>query len=154
MTTKKGKGRPTKFTAKFKHMAQYVCERWGATDNDLAELFEVTEQTINNWKKSNPDFFESLKQGKAVADARVERALFERALGYSHPDLKFATHEGRITDEREYIKHLPPDTTAGIFWLKNRKPEQWRDKVDLEHGGDVNISVTVTEKKKDEGQGD
>lgn len=130
-TENKG-GRPTKFKTEYSKQALKLT-KLGATDKQLADFFEVTETTINNWKIEFPAFFESLKEGKDETDNRVERALYERATGYSHPDTKFATWEGAITDSKEYTKHYPPDATSCIFWLKNRRPEQWREKPEGEN---------------------
>lgn len=101
----------------------------------MAGFFGVSEQTLNGWKKRHSEFMESLKEGKERADAEVADKLFKRATGYSHVDTKFATFEGKITDAKEYVKHHAPDTIACIFWLKNRRPDLWRDKVGLEHTG-------------------
>lgn len=105
----------------------------GATDAEMADFFGVSEQTLNTWKKKYPEFLESLKKGKAVADANVASRLYSRAIGYDAKATKFATNEGKITDKVEYIEHYPPDTTAAIFWLKNRQPGKWRDKKEVEN---------------------
>lgn len=124
-------GRPTTYREEYAKQAYKLC-LLGAIDKDLADFFEVTEQTINNWKKEYPEFFESIKRGKMIADAEIAEKLYHRAKGYSCTDTKFATHEGKITDSVEYVKHYPPDTTAIIFWLKNRQPDKWRDKQDID----------------------
>lgn len=103
----------------------------GWTDAQMAKFFGVTEQTWNNWKKSSPEFFGSLKDWKAEADHAVERSLYERATGYSHPDVHVSNFQGEVT-LTQLTKHYPPDTTAAIFWLKNRKPDDWRDKHEVE----------------------
>lgn len=118
--------------------------RLGATDKDMAEFFGVSEQTVNAWKKAHPEFLEALKEGKTMADAEVADRLYKRATGYSHVDTKFATHEGKITDREEYTKHYAPDTVACIFWLKNRRPDLWRDNVGLEHSGKIKASAEVS----------
>lgn len=132
--------RPTKYKPEYAEQASKLC-LLGATDKELADFFDVSEQTINAWKDKHPEFLESIKEAKSNLDRQVERRLFERATGYSHLDTKFATHEGSITDEREYIKHYPPDTTAAIFWLKNRQPESWRDKQEIESSGELKIEI-------------
>ena len=129
-----GKGRPTKYKEEYSEQVFKLC-LLGATDKGLADFFNVDEATINRWKLSHDDFCESIKRGKDEADARVAESLFNRALGYSHKDTKFATHEGKITDREEYTKHYPPDATSAIFWLKNRQKDQWRDKQDHELTG-------------------
>ena len=104
----------------------------GAKDTQLAEFFNVTEQTINNWKKDHPSFFESIKKGKQDADAEVANSLFHRAKGYSHPEVKVFNNQGEIVTH-DTLKHYPPDPTSAIFWLKNRQPKLWRDKQEIEN---------------------
>jgi len=141
MSTSEGKskgGRPSKYKEEYNDQVEKLC-RLGATDKEIADFFNVCEATINNWKIDEPMFLESLKRGKAISDMNVADSLYKRATGYSHPDTKFATHEGKITDREEYTKHYAPDPTACFFWLKNRQPEKWRDKQDIEHSGNVAI---------------
>lgn len=131
---KKAPGRPSLYQGEFAEQAEKLC-RLGATDREMADFFSVDVATINRWKKQHAGFCESLKRGKEIADAEVADKLFKRATGFVHKDTKFATFEGSITDAREYDRHYPPDTIACIFWLKNRRPDLWRDKVGLEHTG-------------------
>lgn len=106
----------------------------GATDKEVADFFAVSETTIDNWKLKHPEFLGSLNKGKQEADANVANKLYRRALGYKHKAVKMFNHQGVIVRE-EYIEHYPPDTTAAIFWLKNRQSGKWRDKTDHEHSG-------------------
>ena len=109
----------------------------GATNAELAEEFGVTVPTIQNWKLKHPEFFAAIKLNKPLADERVERSLFERATGYSYPAVKIFMPAGASEPViAEYVEHVPPDPTAMIFWLKNRKPEEWRDKQELKVTGD------------------
>ena len=130
-------GRPTKYLPEISIQAEKLC-RLGATDKELADFFDVTEQTINNWKSDFPEFFESLKRGKMAADAEVADKLYQRALGYSHASEKIFNSDGSIL-RTDTIEHYPPDTTAAIFWLKNRQPDKWRDKQHIDQ------TVTQTE---------
>ena len=98
----------------------------GLTDTEIGEWFGLTERTINNYKK-DPAFLSVLKKGKMEADANVKRALYQRAIGYSHPAIHFSMYEGMVT-QTPYKKHYPPETLACIFWLKNREPENWKDR--------------------------
>ncbi len=132
-------GRPSKYKPEYCEQAAKLCAL-GATDREVADFFKVTEQTINNWKTAFPEFFESLKLAKEEADKRVEKSLYRRALGYSHDGVHISNFQGAIT-KTPIVEHYPPDTTACIFWLKNRKPEEWRDKTDHEHGGKVIVEV-------------
>lgn len=101
----------------------------GATDIEMADFFGVTEKTFNSWKKQYPEFLQSLKKGKFQADSVIASKLFQRAKGYSHPDIHVSNYKGVIT-KTDLTKHYPPDTTAAIFWLKNRQPDKWRDRID------------------------
>ena len=102
----------------------------GATDRQMAEFFGVCEATINNWKNDHPSFLESLNTSKAQADAMVAKSLFKRALGVTITEEKdeSGTNGSKTTTT---TKEVPPDTTAAIFWLKNRQPEIWRDKKEV-----------------------
>lgn len=125
---KKTKGRPSKFDNLDMGIIE-TCVKKGFTDKEIADMLKITVRTFHNWKKENEDFFHSLKEWKKEADEKVERSLYERAIGYSCPDVHIFAFKGRavITD---IVKHYPPDATSMIFWLKNRKPQQWRDRVD------------------------
>ena len=118
-------GRPSKYKPEFIEQAKnYVA--LGATDEQLASFFEVNTSTIYQWKLDYPDFSNALKVSKEVYDSQIERSLAERARGYSHPEDKIFVSQGE-TIVVPTIKHYPPDTTACIFWLKNRQPQAWRD---------------------------
>lgn len=116
--------RPTKYKPEYANQAAVAC-KLGATDQDLSELFSVSRSTINLWKIEFPEFSDALKAPKEIADSRVERSLYQRAIGYSHEedDIRVVDNQIVVTPT---IKHYPPDTTACIFWLKNRMPEQYR----------------------------
>lgn len=118
-------GRPSKYKPEFPQQAAKLC-KLGATDKDIAEFFGVHVDTVMEWKAVHPEFSEALKQGKAETDAQVERRLFERAMGYEHPEVDIRVIGGEVV-QTPIRKIYPPDTTAAIFWLKNRKPEQWRE---------------------------
>ncbi|WP_312272243.1 terminase [Pseudomonas sp.] len=142
-------GRPTSYKAEYAAQALKLC-KLGLTDKELAEYFEVSEQTLNAWKKSHPAFLESLKGGKTLADAEVASKLFHRATGYSHDDLDIRVVNGEII-QTPIIKHYPPDTTAAIFWLKNRQRNKWRDKPegeDQEEAVPARVEVTIRDARK------
>lgn len=135
-------GRPPKFKADFCRQARFLCEL-GAIDDQLADFFNVTRVTIGRWKKSHPEFCCALKEGKSVADQSVEKALYQKATGYRISSTKSTTRDGKIIDSTECERELPPDTTACIFWLKNRRPDRWRDKIDhdLSFQGDIEVTL-------------
>jgi hypothetical protein len=134
VSAKKPIGRPSVYRAEFAERAREMCFD-GATDADLALEFRVHVDTINAWQHRHPAFREALK-AKSVADGKVVASLFERATGYSHKAVKIFVNPstGKETIV-EYTEHHAPDTTACIFWLKNRQRNQWRDKQDVEHSG-------------------
>ncbi|MBL7685225.1 MAG: helix-turn-helix domain-containing protein [Deltaproteobacteria bacterium] len=147
---KKGRGRPSKYDTIDMVLLQKLSAA-GLTDKQMSEVFEISEDTFNEYKK-RPEFSETLKEGKSIADEKVERALFERALGFTHKETKFFAHEGIVIDSREVDKVYPPDVTACIFWLKNRNPKEWRDKQEMIHSGEVehkhSAKETLLEKLK------
>jgi len=118
-------GRPSKFDAIKCEQAEKLC-KLGATDKELADFFSVAEATINEWKRNFPEFSASLTRGKAIADAEVASKLYHRAIGYEHPEVHVSNYQGEIT-LTPLTKFYPPDTTACIFWLKNRRKDVWRD---------------------------
>jgi hypothetical protein len=121
-------GRPTLYKPEYADQARKLC-LLGSTDKELADFFEITEATLNNWKTEHPEFFESLREGKELADAKVADRLYQRALGYEHPEVHISNYQGMIT-ETPITKVYPPDATSAIFWLKNRQRNKWRDKVE------------------------
>jgi transcriptional regulator with XRE-family HTH domain len=122
-------------------------EAWarnGLTDEQIAANIGISRSTLNEWKNRFSDISDILKRGKEIVDIQVENALLKRALGYTY---KETTREAQFNPQteqyemvvtKEVTKEVVPDTTAQIFWLKNRKPEEWRDKKDVEHSGSVN----------------
>lgn len=128
-------GRPSSYKAVYATQAEKLA-LLGATDQDIADFFNVSRQTIENWKAQHSKFLYSLKAGKEEADARVERALFQRAVGYEQDAVKIFMPKGAIKPVfATFRERIAPDTTACIFWLKNRKRAEWRDKVDHELAG-------------------
>jgi hypothetical protein len=138
--------RPSKFKQEFVEQARKLA-LLGATDREIADFFGVCEKTLNTWKLDNEAFLQSLKSGKEAADERVERSLFHRAIGYSHDAVKIFNNQGAIVTEA-YTEHYPPDTTAALFWLKNRRPAQWRDKQEIEQT--LNATIRRAEEMTDD----
>ncbi|MEP8883513.1 terminase [Enterobacter kobei] len=126
--------RPTKYQEAYAEQARKLC-LLGYTDAELADFFEVSEATINNWKLEHPEFLESIKKGKDVADGDVASNLYHRAMGYTAKEKREEkTAEGFKEVDAE--KHIPGDVTAMIFWLKNRQKDKWREKQDVNHTSD------------------
>lgn len=121
-------GRPTSYKKEYAEQAKKLCAL-GATDAQLADFFEVAISTISLWKVKHPEFSEALKMVKAEADERVEQSLYRRAMGYEHDEVDIRVIDGKVV-QTPIRKFYPPDTVAAIFWLKNRKKEEWRDRVE------------------------
>jgi transposase-like protein len=136
------RGRPSKFKDEYIIQVYKLC-LLGATDKELADFFDIDEATLNRWKTQHPEFCKSLKRGKMQADATVAEKLYHRATGYEHPEVITATFQGEITDTMEVTKHYAPDTTAAIFWLKNRQPQLWRDKQEIESNNTNDNTVRI-----------
>jgi hypothetical protein len=129
----RGPGRPSSYKPEYVEQAEKLC-KLGATDAEIANFFQVEERTINRWKRDHPEFCQSLKRGKTLADAKVAERLYRRAVGYSHESVKIFNNGGEPLVV-PYVEHYPPDTAAAIFWLKNRQSAKWRDKHNHEHSG-------------------
>lgn len=119
----------------------------GLVDKEIAKFFEISEQTLNNWKAKHPEFMESLKGAKTFADAEVAAKLFHRATGYEHPEIDIRVIDGQII-QTQLIKHYAPDTTAAIFWLKNRRPDLWRDKLEADSSVESKLKHIELERRK------
>jgi hypothetical protein len=128
-------GRPTKYKIAYVEQV-YVLTSKGFTDKELSEFFKVRERTINRWKDKYPDFCQSQKRGKDDYDSNViEKSLAKRAAGYQYIETtKTITGKAKKITIKEVTKEVAPDPTSMIFWLKNRRPERWRDKHSYEHG--------------------
>lgn len=129
-------------------------ESWardGLTDEQIASNMGITRKTLAEWKTKYSDICDTLKRGKAVVDIQVENALLKRALGYSYDEvtrervLDYDPSTGQVVGSHMEItktvkKEVRGDTTAQIFWLKNRRPEQWRDKRDVSVEGEISTN--------------
>ncbi len=126
-------GRRSAYRVEYAEQAKKLC-LLGATDKELGDFFGVSEKTINTWKGKHPKFLQSIKDGKDIADGNVAERLYQRATGYEHKEDKIFQYEGAPVIVPT-TKRYPPDTAAGIFWLKNRQRGKWRDKQDHELAG-------------------
>ncbi len=129
-------------------------ESWardGLTDEQIASNMGITRKTLAEWKTKYSDICDTLKMGKVVVDIQVENALLKRALGYSYDEvtrervLDYDPSTGQVVGSHMEItktvkKEVQGDTTAQIFWLKNRRPEQWRDKRDVSVEGEISTN--------------
>jgi len=149
-------GRPSKYDPSILPLVKKLCEV-GCTNLQLSVALGIAPHTIDNWKLEYPEFLRTIKEAKTDANGAVRRALWERAIGYEHPDLHISNHNGLIT-KTEIIKHYPPDTAAAFIWLKNRgaldpdtgEEEVWKDKQEVDHTHKVEtIKITVVDPKKE-----
>ncbi len=105
--------------------------RDGLTDEQIADNIGISRSTLNSWKDKYSDISDTLKRGKEVVDRQVENALLKRALGYEYTETtrEYIPELDEMKTTKKVTKQVAPDTTAQIFWLKNRKPDKWRDKL-------------------------
>lgn len=125
-----------------------IIEGWardGLVDEQIAKNIGINPGTLYVWKQKYPEFSEALKKGKEVVDREVENALLKRALGYEYTEVKIEEEFGEVTKKTTTVKQVVPDTTAQIFWLKNRKPAEWRDKQNIEISKPIDESVKEME---------
>ena len=135
--------------------------RNGATEEEVAKKLGISLRSLHNYKTRYPEFLEAVSKSRDIADAEVEAALFKRAIGYKYTEItkeriidksQKARHEqgefelteddkGELLVTKEVIKSVAPDVTAQIFWLKNRRSDKWRDKQDIEHSGNVGVTI-------------
>lgn len=113
--------------------------RDGLIDEQIAQNIGIRAATLYEWKKRFPQFSEALKKGKEIVDRQVENALLKRALGYEYEEVKEKFEGGELTERTVTKKEVVADTTAQIFWLKNRKPDTWRDKPEGTQKGDTSL---------------
>jgi hypothetical protein len=152
------RGRKTDFKNEYCDQVYKLC-LLGAKDTELADFFNVSERTLNTWKKKQPKFLQSMKKGKIQADAKVAERLFKRATGYEYKEVYWEkvdskeklekTPDSQIQKDqykkKVVTKELAPDSIAGMFWLKNRQPENWRDKQEHELSGKGGNPIEVKE---------
>jgi hypothetical protein len=139
-------GRPSKYKPEYADLAFKFC-LMGATNEKLAEFFDVAVSTVSLWMVEHEAFSDAIKKGRAEADAEIAHALYHRAKGYSHPAVKiFADPKTGVEKIVDYTEHYPPDTAAAFIWLKNRAG--WRDRQELTgaDGGPIQTAdMTETE---------
>ncbi len=146
------KSHATVFLPDFPEQVKAIAMR-GVSDDEMAQQFGISEKLMQDWKRFYPDFAKAIDDGRTHADVRVVQALFHRAIGYSHPEVKLAQFEGEFTDERIVDKHYPPDFGAIKYWLNNRQREHWKDRTEHAVGGSKDmpdIGVGVKDETKAE----
>jgi len=165
MAKNKG-GRPSIYEAEWQNKL-VVIQGWardGLTNEQIAKNMGISVKTLYEWQNKYSEFREALKKGKEIVDREVENALLKRALGYKYTEItrervteinsETGEPESRLVVTKEVTKEVVPDVTAQIFWLKNRKPNEWKDKRDIGINGDMDINnnpfrgLTTEELKK------
>jgi hypothetical protein len=131
--------------------------RDGLIDEQIAKNMGITATTLYDWKNKFPSISEALKRGKEVVDIEVENKLLQRAKGYEYIETTYERIENMVVEPdgsvnvipgtkiKTVVKQMAPDVTAQIFWLKNRKSAEWRDKAELEHSGKDGGPIEVKE---------
>ena len=119
--------------------------RDGLIDKQIAQNIGVAYSTFREWVKKFPALSASLKKGKEVVDRQVENALFKSATGYEYTEVTEELTEKGMEITKKVTKQVAPNPTAAIFWLKNRKPDEWRDRKETEVSGVLNISDAAVE---------
>lgn len=136
-------GRPSSYKPEYAEQVAKLA-LLGATDQEVADFFGVDARTIYRWKHEHDEFCQALKAGKEVADERVERSLYQRAIGYEQDEVKiFMPGGAEAPVYAPYRAKIAPDTTAAIFWLKNRRKDDWRDRKEVEHSGNIGLSSAL-----------
>lgn len=137
------RGRPTPFTdLKIEQVKKLISK--GFSDSEIAQFIGVTSVTYYGWKSKHKVFFSEVEVFKKQQNANVRRSLYERSIGYSHEAIKFFVIKGKIVGQK-FIEHYPPDTEACKFWLKNKEPDEWRERQEVEHFGTISVKDLVSE---------
>ena len=133
-----------------------LLEGWarnGLTNEQIAKNIGVNPKTIYDWMNKEPKIKQALKKGKEVVDLEVENALFKRAIGYTITIMEQKIDKDGMVHDVIRDVHVPGDVTAQIFWLKNRKKHDWRDKVEVEKGESIQKIEIINDLPKDEEDG-
>ncbi len=133
-------GRPPSYNAKFHPNMARILASQGLSDEDIAREIGIAVSTYYKWKKEKPAFSEAIKKAKEDPDSRIENALYKKALGYTVETRReiavaLGNNQGSELQSARVQQHIPSSDTAMIFWLKNRRPDRWRDKQEIEHSG-------------------
>lgn len=147
----------TKYRPEYAQLARWMA-RSGLIDKEIARELGCSRSTLNAWKKGFPEFKDALIIGKEHVDNLVEDALLKRALGFEYVETKTTTERAfdqmankyvqAVTKVERITKMVVPDTGACMAWLKNRRPDKWKDKHDVDVGG--NITVVIPKSMRDE----
>ena len=146
---KKKTGAPTKYNKDiYPHIVKAIASK-GYIESEIQDIIKISVATFVSWKKLYPEFLKALKDGKETPDNEVENALLKRAKGYEYDEIierpKIIKRNNKPVEVMRVseIKHkvMAPEVIAQIFWLKNRRPDRWRDRQDIEHSGTIGYKV-------------
>ena len=138
-------GRPSSYDSERYPIIAKAMSRLGATHQEVAAALQVALSNFNKWRKAYPEFEVALKEGKALSDSHVEDGLYRRALGYEYTEVKVVEDEKAGKRTETTTKQRAPDVAAQIFWLKNRKPDQWRDVREVTGPGGEAIEIALVD---------
>jgi transposase-like protein len=138
------KGRPTLLNKQLKEIAVRLANEKGMTIKEMASKLGIGRSTLFLYLQQDKDLLDAVKGAMEMADDLVEISLYRRATGYTHAEEKIFCHEGQVIRAKT-LKHYPPDTGAAQWWLRNRRPEQWRDKPEADESDEKPIVISVDE---------
>jgi hypothetical protein len=130
-----------------------LIEGWardGLTDEQISENIGISTRTLYRWKLQHCQICQALKKGKDAADREIENALFKRAKGYDFTEIRVKYKSGTEIERTEITKHIPGDTTAQIFWLKNRKPDFWGGGDKFTDNDDLEVQFYIPDNGREE----
>ena len=135
-------GQPTSYKPEYNNQARDWCSRFPFTHKDLGKVFQVDRATVFNWKKAHPEFFDSIQKGvDDYNNPNIEKAFTRRAMGYDTIEVvEERDGNGELIKTRKTKKHVPPDTGAAIFYMKNRISGRWKDKIEIQTTGNIQIT--------------
>ena len=120
------RGRPTLYRPEYPELARRFCQL-GGTNQELADFFEVSRSTIDEWLRVHPEFADAVRKGRDLIDMVVAEGLLSRALGYTHEGRKYVLQQGEEKEVR-HVVHYPPHVRACMFWLRNRRRQHWLER--------------------------
>lgn len=142
-------GRPAQYRHEFVERVANLAIN-GATDTEIADDLGVSLSTFKNWGVKYPEFRSALKYGKNQADERVERSFYLRAVGYERDAVKVSFDKNGLPIYAPYREMVPPDPGCCIFWLKNRRPDQWKERVEMTRPDDPLTELLAEMRKQHE----
>ena|SRR6266581_3141549 len=131
------RGAPTLYRPELAELSRRLA-LLGATDQEMADALGIDQVTLDRWKTRHKEFGIATQHGKIKADAEIAESLYNRALGYTHEAMKIFMPVGAETPVYvPYVQHYPPDTTAAVMWLRNRQPDKWRNRHEVNVTGSI-----------------